>query len=63
MRGAESIFPMVVHAAYLINLASPDPAIWKKSADAIRDEIERAEAFGVEYLVMSASRLTCGSID
>ncbi|MCO5191904.1 MAG: deoxyribonuclease IV [Anaerolineae bacterium] len=60
---AESIFPMVVHAAYLINLASPDPAIWKKSADAIRDEIERAEAFGVEYLVMHPGSHMTASIE
>ncbi|MCO5185862.1 MAG: deoxyribonuclease IV [Anaerolineae bacterium] len=60
---AESIFPMVVHAAYLINLASPDPAIWKKSADAIRDEIERAEAFGVEYLVMHPGSHMSASIE
>ncbi len=60
---AESIFPMVVHAAYLINLASPDPAIWQKSADAIRDEIERAEAFGVEYLVMHPGSHMTASIE
>ncbi|MCO5197722.1 MAG: deoxyribonuclease IV [Anaerolineae bacterium] len=60
---AESIFPMVVHAAYLINLASPDPAIWQKSADAIRDEIERAEAFGVEYLVMHPGSHMSASIE
>ena len=49
---AASIFPVVVHAAYLINTASPDPVIWGKSTNAIRDEIERAEALGIERLVM-----------
>lgn len=47
-----TIRPVVVHAAYLINVASPDPAIWRKSADALRDEIRRADALGVELMVM-----------
>jgi deoxyribonuclease-4 len=39
------------HDCYLINLASPDAAMWKKSIEAFVVEIERAEALGIKYLV------------
>lgn len=48
---ANKIDPMVVHAAYLINVASNKPEVLEKSAVALRDEIERAEALGVTRLV------------
>lgn len=60
---ADRIYPLVVHAAYLINTASPDPNIWQKSADALRDEIERAEQLSVEHLVMHPGSYTSGSIE
>jgi deoxyribonuclease-4 len=44
--------PLVVHANYLINLASQDPSIRAKSIDGLRGEIERAAAIGAEYLVV-----------
>src|ERR1700679_2620910 len=44
--------PLVVHASYLINLASQDPLIRAKSIDGFRGEIERAAAIGAEYLVV-----------
>jgi deoxyribonuclease IV len=40
----------VVHS-YLINLSSPDDALWKKSIDAMTVEVERCEALGVNDLV------------
>jgi deoxyribonuclease-4 len=39
------------HNCYLINLASPDAAMWKKSIDAMVDEIRRSELLGLTYLV------------
>ncbi len=39
------------HDAYLINLASPNKDVYKKSLTAFYDEIERAEALGLPYLV------------
>lgn len=39
------------HDSYLINLASPDPALWRKSVEAFVDELLRAEALGLAYLV------------
>lgn len=45
-----AIFPVAVHASYLINVGSPDAALWQKSYDALRDEVERAEALGADFL-------------
>src|SRR5574337_2038513 len=47
-----AIVPAIAHAAYLINLASPDPAAHQKSMAACLEEIERAEALGIPYLVI-----------
>ncbi len=46
------IHPIVSHAAYLINLASSDEALWQKSIDAFVDELERAEALGLMGVVL-----------
>jgi deoxyribonuclease-4 len=42
----------VAHDSYLINLASPDDALWSKSLDAFTVELERAEALGLVGVVM-----------
>jgi deoxyribonuclease IV len=41
----------IAHDSYLINLASPDPALWTKSLDALVIELLRAEKLGIPYLV------------
>lgn len=41
------LHPVSVHAAYLINVASPDPALWEKSYQALKEEVERASALGI----------------
>ena len=41
----------VAHASYLINLASPDDGLWRKSTDLMREEIERCEALEIPFLV------------
>ena len=40
------------HDSYLINLASPKDALYKKSIDAMVDEIERAAQLGVPFIVI-----------
>lgn len=40
------------HASYLINLASPDAALFKKSLDAFVEELERCELLEVPHLVI-----------
>jgi deoxyribonuclease-4 len=42
----------VVHVSYLINLASPDDALWQRSIDAMTIEIERAHALGIRDVVV-----------
>ena len=39
------------HASYLINLASPNDELWRKSIDLMRVEIERCEQLGIPFLV------------
>ena len=46
----DHIFPVAVHASYLINIASPDDALWEKSYGALKDEVERAAAFDIPLL-------------
>ncbi len=41
----------VIHDSYLINLASPDKDLLEKSREAFRDELVRADALGVRYVV------------
>lgn len=43
---------VAAHDAYLINLASPDKAVWKRSLDAFIDEMKRCEQLGIRDLVM-----------
>jgi deoxyribonuclease-4 len=49
---AAAIAPAVAHGAYLINLASTDPALRQKSMAACLEELERAEVLGIPYLVI-----------
>lgn len=41
----------VAHDSYLINMASPDDALWEKSLNAFQDEMARCAQLGVPYLV------------
>jgi len=50
-QGATAIRPILAHASYLINLASPDREIYEKSLVALQDELERAALLGIPYLV------------
>ena len=44
-------FP-TAHASYLINLASPDEALYRRSIEAFVVELQRAEQLGLHYLVV-----------
>lgn len=48
---ATGMAPVVAHASYLLNLASPDRAIRDRSIRAKVDELERCEALGVSALI------------
>lgn len=43
--------PVVIHAPYLINLASPDEFIWEKSIDLLRWTLQRGSLIGAHYVI------------
>jgi len=45
-----NISPVAVHASYLINIASPDEALWEKSYQALKIEVERCGALGIPLI-------------
>lgn len=51
-RERTGIEPVVAHDSYLINLASPDEGLLKKSREAFLIEMERCEILEIPYLVM-----------
>lgn len=51
-QGETGIRPVISHSAYLLNLASPDDALWQKSVDALADELERCEQLDIPGLVL-----------
>ena len=46
------ILTVFAHATYLINLAAPVEKEWKRAVDAFADELERAEALGLPFVVI-----------
>lgn len=54
---------VTAHDSYLINLATPDDALYQKSIAAFGDEIERAEALGLSYLVSHPGAHTGSGVD
>jgi deoxyribonuclease-4 len=46
------IRPVLAHDSYLINLASPDSALYQKSIEAFVEEMKRADFLSVPYLVL-----------
>jgi deoxyribonuclease-4 len=55
------IRPVVAHNSYLINLAAADPALRDRSIQALCDELDRAEALGLDGLVMHPGAFTSGT--
>jgi len=51
-QAATGIGPVVSHAAYLLNLGTPDDALWEKSVNALVDELARAEQLGILGVVL-----------
>lgn len=48
---ASTIISTTIHASYLINIGSPDPATAQRSRDALADEFARACALNVDHIV------------
>jgi deoxyribonuclease-4 len=58
---AAGLRPVVSHASYLINLATPAPPLRMQSLAAMADEIDRAEALGLYGVVLHPGCYTAGS--
>jgi len=43
--------PVFAHTAYLINVGSPEKAVWTRSRSALKTEVERATALGLPFIV------------
>jgi deoxyribonuclease IV len=52
---------LIAHSSYLINLASPDKRLWKKSLDAFVMELHGAERLRVPYVVLHPGAFTASS--
>lgn len=51
-RKQTKLSPVLIHANYLINLCASDEVLLLKSIASFREEVERALALGVDYLVL-----------
>jgi deoxyribonuclease-4 len=51
-RAELGVSPVSIHASYLINLCSQTESVRENSVDGFRGEVERALAWGAEYLVL-----------
>jgi deoxyribonuclease-4 len=55
------IRPVVAHNSYLINLAAADRLLRRRSVTALLEELDRAEALGLDGLVMHPGSYTSGT--
>ncbi len=51
------------HDSYLINLSSPDPALWRRSQRSFEAELRRCAALELDFLVTHPGNATDGDID
>ena len=56
-----AIGPVVAHNSYLINLAAADPTLRRRSRESLGEELDRAEALGLDGLVMHPGSHTSGT--
>ena len=47
--GMRTVF---AHSSYLINLAAAEPREWQRAVEAFHDELERAEALGLSFVII-----------
>ena len=59
-REEEGVEWCVSHDSYLINLASPDPALWTRSLASFQAELERCRTLGIEAVVTHPGNATDG---
>jgi deoxyribonuclease IV len=51
-RKATGIRTVFAHSSYLINLAAQEPTEWARAVNAFHDELERAEALGLSFVII-----------
>ena len=61
-RASAGIRCAVAHDSYLINLASPNPVLRRRSLDSFRAELGRGRALGLDFLVTHPGNATDGDI-
>ncbi len=61
LREQYDLSPLVIHASYLVNLASSTPQFLEQSIVAFRAEVERALALRADYLVLHPGSFRGGS--
>ena len=52
LRKEQGPVPVAAHASYLINVATTEPALAQRSMGTLADELTRAEALGIPWLVL-----------
>ena len=62
-RKAHGIRVAAAHDSYLINLASPDRALWERSARCLEGELRRCAPLGLEFLVTHPGNATDGDYE
>jgi deoxyribonuclease IV len=61
-RAAHGVRVAAAHDSYLINLASPDPALRARSLDCFVGELRRSTALGLDYVVTHPGNATDGDV-
>lgn len=56
-----AIDPVVVHTPYLLNLASGDRVLYRRSVEALSEDLRRAELLGARFVVTHLGSLGAGS--
>ena len=51
-RQAATLGPVVVHAPYLYNLASPEDRLWRDSIAQMATDVQRSDQFGADFYVL-----------
>jgi deoxyribonuclease-4 len=54
----EGFGPVVAHAGYLINIASPQGRLWRRSIDALGQELRRCAVLRIPYLILHPGSAT-----
>lgn len=62
-RAEHEVVSTISHDSYLINLATPDPALFERSYDSFRRELVRCRDLGVEYVVTHPGNATDGDAE